>query len=93
MNTIFQSSIVFRLAQRPIPLPEFQWRITLNESILTSDYISAFINSTVYDNDTIVFSGYMIADFDQYSVLNVTCDVRNIFGSDVGTTSISVCGM
>ena len=91
MNTTFYSSIVCRLARRPVPLPEFQWRITLNESVLTSDEISAYIDSTIYDNDTLVFSGNMIAEFDQYSVLNITCDARNTFGNDIGITSISVC--
>ena len=84
--------IVCHLAQRPEPLPEFQWKITLNESELTFDDIAVHIANTSYDNDTLIFSGTVTTELDQYSVLNVTCDVSNSFGNDSGTTSIRVCG-
>lgn len=88
----FYSTIVCHLAQRPEPPPEFQWKITLDESDLAFDDIAVHIASTNYDNDTLVFSGMVITELDQYSVLNVTCDVNNSFGNDTGTTSISGCG-
>lgn len=91
-RTNFNSSIVCHLAQRPEPPPEFQWKIILNASDLAFDDIAVHIASTNYENDTLSFSQTVINDLDQYSILNVTCDVSNSFGNDSGITSIRACG-
>ena len=92
VHTSFHSKIVCPLVQEPLPPPEFQWRITLNESDLTLNFddIAVYVDRTYRDSDTLIFSGTVFTELN--SVLNVTCDVSNSFGNDTGTTSISLCG-
>ena len=85
--------ITCRLKEEPLPLPTFQWIITLNETDLAIAVGNITVNGMYLDNDTLVFPGNVITELDQYSVLNVTCNVSNPFGNATRTTSIKICGM
>ena len=84
---------VCQLKEEPLPLPTYQWMITLNETDLPITVGNITVNETYFDNDTLIFLGNAITELDQYSVLNITCDVSNDFGSANRTTSIKICGM
>ena len=89
-DTSFPFMIVCDFKEEPLPPPEFQWKITLNETDITVDDIEVY--GTNFDNDTLIFSGNAITELDQYSILSVTCISSNFFGSDTGNTSVVICG-
>ena len=89
-DTSFPFVIICRLKEEPIPLPEFQWKIALNETDITVGDIE--VSGTYFNNDTLTFSGSVITELDQYSILSVNCIASNFFGGDTGNTSIIICG-
>ena len=78
----------------PSPLPAFQWLTTFKSNETVGNIpVTATVDTTYFDNDTLIFSGDGIAELDRYSVLNVTCNATNNFGRDNATTSVKICGM
>ena len=93
MNTSFHLTIncLLSLTQELLPLPEFQWNITLNGRDLSNEEISTLGLSVYTEKGTFSLNGTVNTRFDQTSMLVVTCEVSNNFGSDTGNTSISMC--
>ena len=89
-DTSFPFMIICQLKDEPVPPPEFQWKIALNETDIIVDDIE--VNGTYFDNDTLIFSENAITELDQYSILSVTCTANNFFGNDTGNTSVIICG-
>ena len=79
----FQSTIICRLEEDPIPEPEFMWNVTLNGTELPLD-------SVYYENGTLNLNGTTMLD--NTSAVNVICNVSNIFGWDIANTIITPCG-
>ena len=96
-ETSFSFTIVCRLDENkptPSPLPAFQWLTTFKSNETVGNItVTATVDTTYFDNDTLIFSGDAIAELDHYSVLNVTCNATNNFGHDNATTSVKICGM
>ena len=94
-DTSFSFTIICRLKEEPLPPPTFQWmtNFILNETDLFASVNNIIVDTTYFDNDTLIFSGDEISELDQYSVLDVTCNVSNAFGFDIATTSVKICGM
>ena len=93
-DTSYSFTIICRLEEQPLPPPTFQWITTfiLNETNLVAS-VGNIIDTTYFDNDTLIFPGDEISELDQYSILDVTCNVSNAFGFDIATTSVKICGM
>ena len=94
-DTSYSFIIVCHLEEPPLPPPTFQWmtNFILNETDSFASVSNITIDTTYFDNDTLIFSGDEITELDQYSVLDVTCNVSNAFGLDTATTSVKICSM
>ena len=92
-TTNFHLMITCSLTQVPLPeLPNFQWMVALNNTVLSPEDVYLYGLSAHQDNDTLTLNGSLIVGLNNNSTLDVICFTVNSFGNDTESTSISLCG-
>ena len=91
VNTSFHLTINCPLTQEPLPLPEFWWIINLNGRDLSYEEIVSFGLSVYPGYGTFSLNGTVNTEFDDASMINITCEISNDFGNDTERTSIGLC--
>ena len=93
VNVSFHLMINCLLTQEPIASPKFQWNVTLNGTDLSYEELTDFGLSAYTESSTFTLYGIVDIGFGQTSTLiAVTCEVSNDFGSNTEKTLINKCG-
>ena len=76
----------------PVPTPEFQWTLVLNNTDLSSEDMYHYGLSVYQDGNNLTLNGTLVVGLSDNLTLDVICFINNTYGNDTESTSISLCG-
>ena len=93
-NTTIPLQVDCPLEREPLPAPTYEWIMILNETevILEATNLQSLGVHPFHEDKRSIHLNATVA-LRNYTTINLECMVKNFYGNDTETTSISVCGM